>query len=220
MRLFTKVLPRLLSVGAAMITMLPLGAQTVRMSGTPTGPRAPQPPQPERALSAKTSAAISAGFKYTPPPPPKPESVEEVDLRDVDKPKNEIVRLPRYVVTAKKPEVFTDRTLYTQDELKKLAMARYLTPLDRGVLNKWTGSLRLNSWTTAGFGSSNEERAMQMYYEDERLRNMSAMSGDILNLRAAGEGERADQTQSDYYNMFLRRRDDIHTDTLTRQQGK
>jgi hypothetical protein len=204
----------------AMIATSPLDAQTVQTSGTPTGPRAPRPPQPERALSAKTSAAISAGFKYTPPPPPKPAGDEEVDLRDVDKPKNEIVRLPRYTVTAKKPEVFIDRALYTQDELAKLAMARYLSPLDRGMLNKWTGSLRLNSWTTAGFGSSNEERAMQLYLEEERLGNMSAMSGVISNLRAAGEDGRADQTQTDYYNMFLRRRDDIHTDTLTRQQGK
>lgn len=211
MRPITKALPRLLSVSLAMFAVLQLGAQTVPTSGTATGPRAPQPPQPERALSSKTSAAISAGFKYTPPPPPKPADDEEADLRDIDKPKNEIVRLPKYTVTAKKPEIFTDRTLYTQEQLRKLAVSRYLTKLDTGLLNKWT---------IPGLGMSNEQRAMQMYLDDERLQNMSAVKEDISTLRATGSAERADQTQSDYYDMFLRRRDDIHSDTLTRQQGK
>ncbi|AWI08556.1 hypothetical protein CKA38_04185 [Ereboglobus luteus] len=218
MKPMTKALPQLLGACAVLFAALQLGAQTTTASGTST---TVQPPQPERALSPRASAAITAGFKYTPPPPPKPvDEDDEVDLRDVDKPKNEIVRLPRYTVTAKKPEVFTDRTLYTQDELKKLAMSRHLSGLDTGLLNKWTASMRLNSWTTVGFGASNEERAMGMYLEDERLRNMAGMKDEISLMRATGETERADQTQADYYDMFLRRRDDVHTDAFTRQQGK
>lgn len=185
-----------------------LGAQTTQPSGT----SAPKPPQPERAVSAKASAAITAGIKYNPPPPPKPVGEEEeVDLRDVDKPKNEIVRLPKYTVTARKPPVLTDRELYTRDELEKLAMSRYITKLDSGLLNKWT---------IPGLGMSNEDRAMQMYLEDERLKNMEASRQQISFLRATGETERAEQAQTNYYDMYLRRRDDVHTDTLTRQQGK
>lgn len=196
----------------------PLAAQTATATGTAAGPRAPQP---GRALSPRASAAISAGFKYTPPPPPKAETDEdEVDLRDVDKPKNEIVRLPRYTVTAKKPPVFRDRALYTQDELKQLAMSRHLSKLDTGLLNKWTASARLNSWASIGLGSSNEDRAMEMYLENERLQNMDAMQQDISLLRATGETERADQARKNYYDTFLRRRDDIHPDTLTRKQGR
>ena len=180
-------------------------------ASTDTGTATPRPPEPERAISAKASAAITSSFKYTPPPPPKPEVDEEMDLRDVDRPKNEIVRLPKYTVTAKKPEVFTDRQLYTQEELKKLAMARYLKPLDRNLLNRWT---------IPGLGMSNEQRAMDQYLADERLQNMANMQQDILILKETGQSERADQTQADYYNMFLRQRDDIHTETLTRQQGR
>lgn len=188
-----------------------LHAQSVQPSGTTAGPR---PPQPERAVSARASAAITAGINYNPPPPPKPaaaEEAEEVDLRDVDKPKNEIVRLPRYVVTAKRPPVFRERDIYSEEELRKLAMARYLTKLDTGLLNKWKLPL---------FGTSNEERAMEMYLEDERLQGMEDMKQDISKLRANGQTERADAAQKNYYDMFLRRRDDVHTETLTRQQGK
>lgn len=211
MRPITKTVLRLLGASLALLAAAQLGAQSVSSPETATGPRAPQPPQPGRGLSGKTSAAISAGFKYTPPPPPKPENDAEADLRDIDKPKNEIVRLPTYVVTAKKPEVFTDRTLYTQEQLKKLAVSRYLTKLDTGLLNKWT---------IPGLGMSNEQRAMQLYLDDERAQNMTAVKEDISALRTSGDTGRAEQTQSDYYDMFLRRRDDTRTDTLTRQQGK
>ena len=206
MKPVARVLPPLLGVCAAMMAALTLGAQTAQPSGTTT-----PPPQPERAVSAKTSAAILAGFKYVPPPPPKPVEDEEVDLRDIDKPQNEIVRLPTYVVTAKKPPVFTDRTLYTQDQLKKLAMSRYITKIDARLLNRWT---------IPGLGMSNEQRAMEQYLEDERLKNMSDMKSDISILRATGDTQSADEIQANYYNTFLRRRDDIHTETLTRQQGK
>lgn len=187
-----------------------LRAQSERTSGT----SAPKAPPPERAVSARASAAILADVKpFTPPPPPKAagEEDEEVDLRDVDKPKNEIVRLPKYTVTAKKPPVFTERDFYSESDLKKLAMARYLSRLDAGLLNRWT---------IPGLGMSNEDRAMQMYLEDERLKNMEATRQNISALRASGETERADAAQKDYYDTFLRRRDAGQPDSLRRQQGR
>lgn len=201
------------------IIMLSLAALTYAASSltaqTTSSTNAPQ------QLSPKAAAAISSGFKYQPPPPPKPVSeTDEVDLRDVDKPQNEIIRLPKYTVTAKKPPVFNDRALYTKEQLKHLAVSRYLTGLDKNGLNRWT---------IPGLGTSNEERAMNMYLEDERLGNMAKAEQNIANMRATGDAPSADAAQKSYYDTFLRRRDFTDsiqssatnsTDTLQKQQGK
>ena len=162
-------------------------------------------PKAGQGVSPRASSAITAGFKYQPPPPPKSED-DEVDMRDIDKPKNEIVRLPRMTVTAKKPEVFTDRTLYTQDQLKTLAMSRYLGALDKKFLNKWTfADIGLS------IGTSNADRAMQMYLDNERLQNMSAAQQQITTAQATGKTDEAKQMKSQYYDMFLRPPDSMKT---------
>src|SRR5688572_26656981 len=55
----------------------------------------PTAPKKNRPVSSEVAAALAAASpKYTPPPPkpePKPEEAQP-DLRDIDKPKNTIVR--------------------------------------------------------------------------------------------------------------------------------
>jgi len=169
-------------------------------------------PNADSGISPRASAAITSNFKYQPPPPPKPED-DEVDLRDIDKPKNDIVRLPRMIVTAKKPPVFTDRTLYTHNQLKTLAVARYLSKLDTRFLNKWTLPL---------FGSSNADRAMQIFFDDERQKNMADMQQQISNSQTSGNTDAAKRQQSEYYDMFLRpqNKNAAPPDSLTRQRGQ
>lgn len=123
-------------------------------------------PRRNRAISSEVAAALAAAApKYeaqAPKPPPKPES-ELVDLRDIDKPKNTIVRLKPYVVQEPKPPIFTERSIHTEKGLTDIAMRRYISDADRA----------LNRWTLPLFGTSKEARAMAMYAEDERLRNMA-----------------------------------------------
>jgi hypothetical protein len=117
----------------------------------------------ERPISSGVASALAASMpKYNPPPKPNPDD-EDVDLRDVDKPRNGIIRLPKYTVQEKKPPVFRERDIFTRGGLADLAKSRYLTATDR-VLNRVTLPL---------FGTSAEARAMAMYAEDERLNNMS-----------------------------------------------
>ena len=168
-------------------------------------------------VSPRASSLILSGFKYQPPPPPKAQDDDEVDLRDIDKPKNDIIRLPKLTVTAKKPEVFTDRTLYTHDQLKTLAMARYLGALDKKLLNKWTfADIGLS------IGATNADRAMQMYLDDERLQNMDTAQRQITTAQAAGNADAAQQMKSQYYDMFLRPPDKVNAspDSLTKQRGQ
>ena len=174
---------------------------------------------PGVGVTPRALSPVLSGYTYQPPPPPKPQADDEVDLRDIDKPQNEIIRLPRMTVTAKKPEVFTDRTLYTQDQLKNLAISRYLGALDKKLLNKWTfADIGL------AIGATNADRAMQMYLEDERLRNMDAAQQQIATAQATGTTSAAQQNQmkSDYYDMFLRPPDKVNAspDSLTKQRGQ
>jgi hypothetical protein len=152
----------------------------VASAAAPAGPNAilnpsaaaPRPdaaapaPRRSRAISGDVAAALAAAApKYTPPPPkpePKPES-ELVDMREIDKPKNSIVRLPKYVVTEPKPVILSERAVHTEKGLTDIAMRRYISDMDRA----------LNRWTLPLFGTSKESRALAMYAEDERLKNMS-----------------------------------------------
>jgi len=170
-------------------------------------------PKTNSKISPRASAAILSGFKYQPPPPPKPQNDDEVDLRDIDKPRNTIIRLPNYVVTARKPPIFTDRTLHTQDQLKKLAVARYLGDLDKYFLNRWTIPL---------LGETNENRAMQLYLENERQQNMSGMQQQISTQQTLGNTDTARQMRSQYYDMFLHPlgASDKAPDSSNRQQGQ
>jgi hypothetical protein len=156
---------------------------------------APAAPRPGRGISRASAAALSAGITYA-PPPPKPVEDENVDLRDIDKPKNEIVRLPTYHVTARKPPVFTDRSLYTRDNLEKLAISRYLGKFDTNFLNRW-----MLPWL------SNEARAMQMYHDEERLQNMETTAHQVSLYRLSGDETKAAATQKDYYDTAARRTD-------------
>ena len=168
---------KLLSVSFGVAAFLPATfAQTpVQPATSPVlapneGEKAPPPAAPKRArpVSPGVAAALAAAApKYAPPPPkpePKPES-EQVDMREIDKPKNEIVRLPKYLVREPKPVIFSERQINTEKGLTDIAMRRYISDVDRA----------LNRWTLPLFGSSKEARALAMYAEDERLKNMSEM---------------------------------------------
>lgn len=144
----------------------PIFAPSAAEPKTEKAAPAPAAPRRNRVISSEVAAALAAAApKYepqAPKPPPKPES-ELVDLRDVDKPKNTIVRLKPYVVQEPKPPIFTERSIHTEKGLTDIAMRRYISDADRA----------LNRWTLPLFGTSKEARAMAMYAEEERLRNMA-----------------------------------------------
>lgn len=179
----------LCSVLVALCFAAALGAQTVSpLAQTPTAPAvnsapaasastAPAAPKRPRAISPEAAAALAATKpKYAPPPPkPAPTPEEDLpDLRETDKPRNGIIRLPKVVVQEPRPPVFRERDIQTKQGLEKLAMRRYLTETDR-ALNRFRIPL-FSAYSTNGTGGSNEDRAMAMYAEDERLKNMADLA--------------------------------------------
>ena len=137
-----------------------------------TSVRSEQRPKP-RPVSPATAALLAATMpKYDPPkpePPPKPEEVKEVDLRDVDKPKNGIIRLPKYVVHGEKPPIFREEDLYTKRGLTDLAMSRH-PGLGLGLLGMFNGPI-----------------ALEMYREDARLESMADLAETAHAMSRGGD---------------------------------
>lgn len=153
----------------------PSATASATSSSAPTSSR----PKRERAISSGLASSLASTMpKYNPPPKPNPDD-EDVDLRDVDKPRNGIIRLPKYTVQEKKPPVFRERDILTGFGFAELAKKRYLT-------NAYHA---LNSFYLPLFGQSPESRALAMYAEDERLKNISDLKD---NARTVGTADAAD----------------------------
>ena len=159
------------------------------------------PPKKDRAISKDLSSALSAGYKYNPPPPPKPES-EDVDLRDIDKPRNGIIRLPKYVVEGTRPPVFNNRNLYSKEMLRRLAYQKYISSFGRNVLNRYRLPI---------IGGGAEAYAMMQYEAEERKQNMAEMDDKISMYRVSGDNAEADKLKDDSQRTFMRRTEGIST---------
>jgi hypothetical protein len=160
--------------------------------------KAPAPARP-RAISPEVAAQLSANIpKYSPPPPkPAPKPEEELpDMREIDKPKNTIIRLPKYVVQEQKPAVLDERAVHTSTGLADLAVRRYISEADRA----------LNRFTLPLFGRSYQERALQMYAEEERLRNMSDLN-DAAAMVSARDKEAGAYVKREAERTYLRSSD-------------
>jgi len=160
-----------------------------------SGSEGVSPHAKKRALSQDISKSLSFGIKYQPPPPPKPEE-EEVDLRDSDKPKNEIIRLPKYVVEGTRPPVFIERNLYSNAMLKRLAYQRYLSPFSRNVLNTFRLPI---------IGGGVEDYALMQYEADERKRAMAQLDDRLAMYRTTGDDTAADNLTDEIQNPLRRR---------------
>jgi hypothetical protein len=142
-----------------------------------------------RAISGETSSAISAGYSYQPPKPVAPVEDEMADQREVDKPRNEIIRLPKYMVEGTRPPVFAERNMYTKADFSDLIRQRYL---GRNGLNKYQ------------LGKSGEVYAMQMYWDDERMKDMMGADQQVSLYRVGGDAARAAKVEEENQSMFLR----------------
>ncbi len=177
---YLRAIPLVATLGLSFTLISPILAQTTDPQANPAATPAPKH---YRTVSPELAASLAATMpKYNPPKPVEKKPDDDVDLRDVDKPKNQIIRLPKYVVQEQKPPVFRERELYTAKGLAALAIRRYLSSTD----------LALNSTTLPLFGLSNEARALAMYAEDERLKNMADLKDSARTVGIA------DPTEADY----------------------
>jgi hypothetical protein len=138
-----------------------------------------------RTVSPGIAAALAEGMpKYSPPTPTPAATAEPQDMRDIDKPKNDIPRLPKYVVHELRPPVFRVRDLYTDAGLVALSLKAH-------------PGLRIGNI----FGL-NSGVAYQMYLDDEKQANVADLT-DTAHAMALGgdaaEGRYILQATQDTY---------------------
>jgi hypothetical protein len=143
-------------------------AETTDTSGILLAPKSrdsmPLPPVDSdgetRTVSSKVAAALSMGMpKFSPPTPTPTPAAETEDLRDVDKPRNEIHRLPKYVVREARPPIFRERDLYTKTALIDLYFKSHPGLIFGNILG-------LNAVAKPG------STTYQMMVDDERQENV------------------------------------------------
>jgi len=156
-------------------------------NSTPEGAK----PQGSAEQQPTTSAMIVAGLpRYDPPKPvpAKPED-QDVDLRNVDKPQNGIVRLPTYYVRTARQAVLKEPDLVTQEGMAKVGMKRYpglaLTPF---------------AWLNA----MNYGVAKEMYLEDERLRKISDLTETANSIGRGGDTVESEYIKRETQDAYLR----------------
>jgi hypothetical protein len=145
-----------------------------------------------RTTSDKVIAALNDGFaKWTPPTPSPTPVADPVDLRDVDKPKNEIKRLPKYVVTESRPPIFRPRDLFTKQGQTDLSLQAH-----PGLL---FGNI---------FGL-NGPAAYQMALDEQRLTDMTDLSDTAHAMARGGDKGESSYILQESQDTFMRPGDDF-----------
>ncbi len=131
----------------------------------------------KRAISDNLAAALADTMpKYNPPTAEQIEA-EKNFFDDLPQPKNGIIRLPTVVVEGNRPPIFTEREVNTDKGLQRIAVKRYFGE----------ASQALNKYHIPFLTKSNEEIAMQMWQEDERLRLITDFDDQAEKAREFGD---------------------------------
>jgi hypothetical protein len=148
-----------------------------------------------RSVSPAVAAALAEGLpKFSPPTPtPTPEAGEPEDMRDVDRPRNEIKRLPKFVVQESRPPIFRQRDLFTSEGLADLAFKAH-----PGLL--FGNFLGLNSGV-----------AQQMLEDDQRLENISDLKDTAHAMILGGDVAEGEYILQKSQETYMRTNDDWMT---------
>lgn len=156
----------------------------------PVPPPAVDSDSSERAVSPRIADALASGIPKYSQPTPTPVVAENEDLRDVDKPKNQIPRLPQYVVHESRPAVFRNRDLYTQEGLVSLSY-KYHPGLGFGNL------LGLN-----------DQPAYEMYLDDVRQADIADLTDTAHAVARGGDAAGSAYILQQTQDTFMRPADD------------
>ncbi len=157
-------------------------SETEREKNPILAPAAPVPPRPaaRRLMSDEISARLAAvAPKFQPPTPkPAPAASESNPPEPEDRPKNTIIRLPRYIVEGERPPTFKQRELLTPKAKLELAYKQH-------------PGLRVGSLPFF----SNDGIAREMIAEDEALERRRELAELTSLLAPSGDQEKDKQVR-------------------------
>jgi hypothetical protein len=160
-----------------------------------TGQYVPAPPVDSdgenRSVSPGIAEALSLGMPKYAPPTPTPTPAPDVDMRDVDRPKNEIKRLPKYVVRESRPPIFRDRDLFTTQGLIDLSFKNHPGLMFGNILGL------------------NEAPAYEMFLDDQRQKNMQDLSDTAHAMARGGDPAEGAYILQASQNTYMRQDDDF-----------
>jgi len=129
------------------------------LSASPSG--SPPPTSSPHAISSELAATISTALPQYQDPSANPAPAAAPDVMPRNQvPRLPIMLLPQVTVHEKRIREFTERESYTKKGLEELAVKRYLSDFDRYFLNRFTLPI---------VGISKEDRAMQLFDQDEAI---------------------------------------------------
>jgi hypothetical protein len=138
-------------------------------------------------VSDETSALVIGGLpKYSPPKAEvKEKTLEEEfpDLRDVDRPQNKIIRLPKYMVKASKSPILTEKAIMS--DAQKVAQ----------TYRKYAG---------LGLSPLNDEIARQFFREDLRLQNIADLKELAGALKSGGDASESEYIKRQSNETYMR----------------
>ena len=160
---------------------------------TPNAIEEAKPASRARAISPAAAAQLAAAVpKFEAPPPTpvaKPPVDSAVDLREVDRPRNTIVRLPSYLVREEKPVILNDREIRTPQARLQLALKKH-------------PGLRLGSFWIF----RNDGIALAMLAEEERLEQKQHFEDLVQLMHFSDPGMKATAKQG-VDHAFMREAD-------------
>lgn len=115
---------------------------------------------------------------------------------DFVEPPYEIIRLPKYVVRPDDVPEFTERELFGTQGRLTIAQRRYIASFNRRVLNRFRLPI---------IGGGIDQYALQMYEDDERLRQMARFNETVLTYRLSGDEAAAAEFRTEVQQTFMRR---------------
>ena len=141
-----------------------------------------------RETSADTAAKINATLpKFSPVKTPESEAAVELpDLREIDKPRNGIIRLPKYMVPGRRAPAFKEYDLLTPEGKLELAYQR-------------NPGLRFGSLPFL----TNNGAALFMAWEELRLERMAEMN-DLVGLYQYSDPKSGAALKREAQKTFIR----------------
>ncbi len=142
--------------------------------------------------SELSSALVESMPKYNPPKPVAPPA----EAAEADKPKNGIVRLPKYVVRDRRPQIFTDKDVLTEQGKKDAAMKAYVMDLNGA-----------NPYVAGGARLLFQSYADQQYADAERASNLSSLKSDASLSAVGGDKAESDFIKAQSNDTYMRHQD-------------